>query len=92
MKGPERESAISPIIAEILMVALILLAAGIAYVFLFQLPTLEKIPMVAADITKSGNQVSFFFKNGDSLKQGTFYVTLNGDRVPDRDVSLSGGP
>jgi len=65
MYKPARESAIAPIIAEILMVALICLAAGIAYVSIFQMPSLEKIPMVAADITKNGNQISLFFKNGD---------------------------
>ena len=73
------------------MVALICLAAGIAYVFVFQIPSLEKIPMVAADITKNGNQITLFFKNGDPLEQGTFYVMVNGDRVPDGNVSLIGG-
>ena len=87
----ERESGISPIIAEILMVALILLAAVIAYVSIFQLPSLEKIPMVAVDITKDGNLVTLYHKNGDSLEQGTFYVAVNGNRVPDGNVSLVGG-
>ncbi|MDO9324517.1 MAG: LamG-like jellyroll fold domain-containing protein [Methanoregula sp.] len=86
-----RESALSPIIAEILMIALILLVAVIAYVFFFQLPLLEKIPMVAVDITKNGSQVFIFHKNGDSLENGTFYVTVNGDRITDRNVSLTGG-
>jgi hypothetical protein len=87
----EAEAGISPIIAEILMIALVCLAAVIAYVFLFQLPTLEKIPMVAADITKNGSQVSIFFKNGDPLEQGRFYVTVNNVRVQDRNVSLFSG-
>jgi len=73
------------------MVALICLAAGIAYVFIFQIPSIEKIPMVAADITKNGGQVSLFFKNGDPLEQGKFYVTVNGDRVSDGNISLVGG-
>ena len=72
------ESAVAPIISVILMVALVLLAAVIAYVFIFQIPSIEKIPMVAADITKNGSQVSLFFKNGDPLEQGRFYVTVNG--------------
>jgi len=91
MYKPACESAIAPIIAEILMVALICLAAGIAYVSIFQMPSLEKIPMVAADITKNGNQITLFFKNGDPLERGTFYVTVNGDRVSDGNVSLVGG-
>jgi FlaG/FlaF family flagellin (archaellin) len=91
MTEREPESAISPIIAEILMVALVCLAAGVAYVFLFQLPGLDTIPMVAVDITKSGNLITLFHKNGDPLEQGTFYVTVNGDRVPDGNVSLVGG-
>jgi hypothetical protein len=91
MWEPERESGISPVIAEILMVALVCLAAGIADVFIFQLPGLEKIPMVAVEITKSGSQVSLFHKNGDSLEQGQFYVSVNGDRVPEGNVSLVGG-
>ena len=73
------------------MVALILIAAVIAYVFVFQIPTIEKIPMVAADITKNGNQVSLLFKNGDPLEQGRFYVTVNGNRVSDGNLSLVGG-
>jgi len=72
------------------MVALVLIAAVIAYVFVFQIPTIEKIPMVAADITKNGSQVSLFFKNGDPLEQGRFYVTVNGDRVSDGNISLVG--
>jgi hypothetical protein len=91
MHKPACESAIAPIIAEILMVALICLAAAIAYVFVFQIPSIEKIPMVAADITKNGNLVSLFFKNGDPLEKGRFYVTVNGDRVPDGNISLVGG-
>ena len=73
------------------MVALVLIAAVIAYVFVFQIPTIEKIPMVAADITKNGSQVSLFFKNGDPLEQGRFYVTVNGDRVSDGNLTLVGG-
>jgi len=73
------------------MVALVLLAAVIAYVYIFQIPSIEKIPMVAADITKNGSQVSLFFKNGDPLEQGRFYVTVNGDRVSDGNISLIGG-
>ena len=73
------------------MVALVLLAAGIAYVFIFQLPSIEKIPMVAVDITKNGNIVTLFHKNGDSLEQGRFFVTVNGNRVPDGNVNLTGG-
>ena len=73
------------------MVALVLLAAVIAYVFIFQIPSIEKIPMVAADITKNGSQVSIFFKNGEPLEQGRFYVTVNGNRVSDGNISLVGG-
>ena len=73
------------------MVSLVLLAAVIAYVFIFQLPTIEKIPMVAADITKNGSNVSIFFKNGDPLDEGKFYVTVNGDRVSDGNISLVSG-
>ena len=91
MHKPACESAIAPIIAEILMVALICLAAGIAYVFVFQIPSIEKIPMVAADITKNGSYVSLFFKNGDPLEQGRFYVTVNGDRVPDGNIRFVSG-
>ncbi|MCX6691162.1 MAG: type IV pilin [Methanoregula sp.] len=87
----ERESGVSPLIAEILMVALVLLAAGVAYLAIFQLPQLEKIPLVAADITKDGSLVTIFFKNGDPLEQNQFYVTVNGNRVPDGDVSLKDG-
>lgn len=86
----ERESGISPVIAEILMVALVCLAAGVAYVFLFQLPGLETIPMVAVDITKDGNLITLLEKSGDPLEQGTFYVTVNGNRVPDGNVLLVG--
>ncbi len=91
MYKPARESAITPIIAEILVVALVCLAAVIAYVFIFQLPSIEKIPMVAADITKNGSQVSLLFLNGDPLEQGRFYVTVNGDRVSNGNISLVGG-
>ena len=87
----ERESGVSPLIAEILMVALVLLAAGVAYLAIFQLPQLEKIPLVAADITKDGSLVTLFFKNGDPLEQNQFYVTVNGNRVPDGNVSLNDG-
>ena len=73
------------------MVGLVLLAAVIAYVFIFQIPTIEKIPMVSADITKNGSQISIFFKNGDPLEQGRFYVTVNGNRVSDGNISLVGG-
>ncbi len=91
MKGPEQESAISPLIAEMLMIALVCLAAGVAYVILFHIPSLEKIPMAAVDITKDDNRVTLFHKNGDPFEEGTFYVTVNGDRVPDGNVSLVGG-
>ena len=91
MTKQELESAVSPIIAEILMIALVLLAAIIAYVILFQLPSLEKIPMVAVDITKDGNLITISQKSGDPLEHGQFYVTVNGNRVPDRNVNLIGG-
>lgn len=87
----EREVGISPILAEILMVALVCLAAGVAYLILFQVPLVENIPMVAMDITKDGNVITLFQKNGDPLEQGTFYVTVNGDRVSDENVQITGG-
>jgi hypothetical protein len=91
MNTRQQESGITPIISEILMVALILLAAGIAYVFIFQIPSIEKIPMVAVDITKNGNLVTLFHRNGDSLERGRFFVTVNGNRMPDENVNLVGG-
>jgi hypothetical protein len=91
MNEPEPDDGISPIIAEMLMIALVCLAAIMAYVVIFQFPSLEKIPMVAVDITKSGSQVFLFHKNGDSLERGQFYVTVNGDRMVAGNVSLVGG-
>ena len=91
MKGSKQESAISTLIAEVLMVVLICLATGVAYVMLFQFPSLDRIPMVAVDITTSGNQVFLLHKSGDALTSGTFYVTVNGNRVADANVSLAGG-
>lgn len=91
MNEPDPDEGISPIIAEILMIALVCLAAGVAYVVIFHFPSLEKIPMVAVDITRSGSQVSLFHKNGDSLERGQFYVTVNGDRMPEGNVSLVDG-
>ena len=73
------------------MVVLICLATGVAYVMLFQFPSLDRIPMVAVDITTSGNQVFLLHKSGDALTSGTFYVTVNGNRVADANVSLAGG-
>jgi hypothetical protein len=58
---------------------------------LFQFPSLDRIPMVAVDITTSGNQVFLLHKSGDALTSGTFYVTVNGNRVADANVSLAGG-
>ena len=91
MKGSKQESAISTLIAEVLMVVLICLATGVAYVMLFQFPSLDRIPMVAVDITTSGNQVFLLHKSGDALTSGTFYVTVNGNRVADGNVSLAWG-
>ena len=91
MKGSKQESAISTLIAEVLMVVLVCLATGVAYVMLFQFPSLDRIPMVAVDITTSGNQVFLLHKSGDALTSGTFYVTVNGNRVADANVSLAGG-
>ena len=91
MHKPACDSAVAPIISVILMVALVLVAAVISYVFIFQIPSIEKIPMLAADITKNGSQVSLLFKNGDPLEQGRFYVTVNGDRVSNENISLAGG-
>ena len=73
------------------MVVLVCLATGVAYVMLFQFPSLDRIPMVAVDITTSGNQVFLLHKSGDALTSGTFYVTVNGNRVADANVSLAGG-
>ena len=87
----EQESGISPIVAEILIIALVCIAAAVTYVVFFQFPALEEIPMVVVDITKSGNKINLYHKNGDALQQGTFYVTVNGNRMPDGNVSLSGG-
>ena len=87
----EPESAVSPLIAEIFMVALILLAAGVAIVALFQIPAIEKIPMVVVDITKDGGLVTLFLKNGDPLEQDQFYVAVNGNRVPGGNISLVDG-
>jgi len=86
-----KESAVSPLIAEILMIVLIVAAAGVAYLAIFQIPQLEKIPLVAVEITKDGNLITLFQKNGDALEPGQFYVTVNGDRVPEGNVSLQGG-
>ncbi len=73
------------------MIALVCLAAGIAFVILFQVPSLEKIPMAAVEITKDDNLISLLHKNGDTLEEGDFYVTVNGNRVPEGNVSLVGG-
>ena len=73
------------------MVVLVCLAAVVAYVMLFQFPSLNKIPIIAVDITTGGNQVFLLHKNGDALTRGTFYVTVNGNRVADGNVSLAGG-
>lgn len=87
----ERQSAISPIIAEILMIALVLVAALIAYLVLFQFPGLETIPVVAVDITKTGNLVTLFHKNGDPFDPNQTYITVNGNRIPDANISIRGG-
>jgi hypothetical protein len=54
-------------------------------------PAISEIPPVAVQITKSGELVSLAHLNGEPLEQGDFYVTINADRVSDRNMSLVGG-
>ena len=91
MKTRTRESGVSPLVAEILMVSLVLLCAIVAYLVIFQVPAITEIPPVAVQITKSGELVSLAHLNGEPLEQGEFFVTINGDRVADRNMSLVGG-
>ena len=85
------ERGVSPIIAEILMVTLVLACAIIAYLVLFQIPAIVDIPPVAVQITKSGQLVTLSHLNGEPLAKDRFYVTVNGHRMPDSSVNIRGG-
>jgi FlaG/FlaF family flagellin (archaellin) len=54
MKTWMRNDGVSPIVPEILMLALVLLCAIVAYLVIFQMPTITEVPPVAVQITKSG--------------------------------------
>ena len=74
-----REAAVSPVVGETLMIALVLILVPLVTISLMnQLPE-DRIPTVTIRMGPlTGDSVIFYHKGGDWIKPGTMKILVNG--------------
>lgn len=79
----KRDSAVSAVISETLMIALVLILVPMVTISLMnQLPE-DRIPTVTIKMSPfDGDSVTLFHKGGDWIKPGAIRITRNGESVP----------
>ncbi|EHQ36266.1 LamG-like jellyroll fold domain-containing protein [Methanoplanus limicola] len=92
MTQGDRDGGISPIIAEILMIFLVILVFGIVIViFSDEVPVPEKVPVVAAKIEKDSTKIVIEHLGGDELPSDDYYVSVDGEIIPKDSITLQDG-
>ncbi len=81
MNGTENESGVSELIGAILLISLVVTAVSVIGIGLLSQPSVEKIPAFNAIISTSGCNITLIHNGGDTVKNTTVAILVDGTDV-----------